>query len=40
MTQGWRSCRGGDEEVVGAEAVKEKRGTRRTVQATKGAETT
>jgi hypothetical protein len=38
MTQGWRSSRGGDEEVAGAKAVKEKRGTRRMVQATEGAE--
>jgi hypothetical protein len=40
MTQGWHSSRGGDKEVAGAEAVKEKRGTRRTVQGMEGAETT
>jgi hypothetical protein len=40
MTQGWRSSRRGDEEVAGAKVVKEKRGTRRTVQAMEGAETT
>jgi hypothetical protein len=40
MTQGWRSSRGGDEEVAGAEAVKEKRGTRRMVQAMEGVEMT
>jgi hypothetical protein len=40
MTQGWRSSRGGGEEVVGAEAIKEKWGTRRTVQAMEGVEMT
>ncbi len=40
MTQGWSISRGGDKEVAEAKRVKEKRGTRRTVQATEGAEMT
>jgi hypothetical protein len=40
MTQGWRSYRGGDKEVAGAEAVKERPGTRRMVRATEAAERT
>ncbi len=40
MTQGWHSSRGGDKEVAGVEAVKEKQGIRRTVQAIEGVERT